>query len=72
MTSHELARELLNGPDLPVELSIANSKDSAYTRNMLVRLGSRLKHKDSACVRIDGWVSSDDKDAFAPWVNYED
>lgn len=70
MTSHELARELLAGPDLPVQLSIANPKDTAYTRDVRVRLGS--ENGEATYVRIDGWVASDDEDAFAPWADYED
>lgn len=68
MTSHELARQLLAGPDLPVELRIENPKDTAYTR---AEIGTKL-NGDSTHIEVSGWVASDDKDAFAPWINYDE
>ena len=60
MTSHELARKLFDGPDLPVQLSISNPKATAYTQTVTVI-------HDKTVVRVEGWVWSDDEDAFAPW-----
>lgn len=61
MTSHELAQQLLEKPDRPVELSIADPNDTAFTRSEIT-----VKDRDDH-VQILGWVSSDADDAHAPW-----
>jgi hypothetical protein len=63
MTSHELARALLNGPDLPVEVRVANAKDTAYSQDLAVNADASLEQ-----VSITGWVFSDDEGAYAPWA----
>ena len=65
MTSHELANKLLAGPDLPVELQIANAKDTAYTADV-----SEPKATTADVIAIRGWVNSDDERAYAPWANH--
>jgi hypothetical protein len=60
MTSHELARKLLELPDVPVRLSVADPKDAAYTDDVSVKV------KDKRVV-VAGWVSNDNPEACAPW-----
>ena len=65
MTNHELARQLLNEPECPVRLSIGNPNDSAYTSDLRVIVVREADNKLSH-VRIEGWVASDDEDAYFP------
>ena len=65
MTSHELAKELLAGADLPVRLTIADAKDTAYTNDVRV-----IEESTDGIVHtllIQGWVGRDNEEAFAPW-----
>lgn len=48
-------------PEMEVQLSIGDAEDTAYTNE----IQEVREHK--AYVSINGWVSSDNEDACAPW-----
>lgn len=62
MTVEELIAELQKcNPAAKVSLSIGNPKDTAFTDEVSVRAGADE-------VVVDGWVSSDNEEACAPWA----
>lgn len=62
MTVGELIEELSKMPkDAPVSVSVGDPKDTAFTDEVSVRQG------DGGQVVVDGWVSSDNENACAPW-----
>jgi hypothetical protein len=66
MTVAELIAELQKqNPEATVSMSIGDPKDTAYTDDVSVRAT-----EDG--VKIDGWVSSDNEEAFAPWGREHD
>lgn len=70
MTVGELIKELQNlDPNAPVDVSIGNPKDSAYTNEVMVFLRKVGEGVETPHVEIHGWVSSDNEDAFAPWAD---
>ncbi len=61
MTVKELIEALSHlNPDATVSINVSNPKDSAYTDNLTVTGRDGEAH-------IDGWVDSDNENAFAPW-----
>lgn len=65
MTVKELMAELKKAnPDAIVKLSIGNPKDSAFTDEIM-----RVT-VNKASVEIDGWVASDNEEAYLP--GYDD
>lgn len=63
MTVKELIAQLAKMPDsAEVMLRIGNPKDAAYTNDM-----ADVSLKDNGQVVLDGWVASDNEEAFAPW-----
>lgn len=74
MTSHELAKKLLEGPDLPVELKVGGPKDTYIgdVGDADVSIGEidveSMKARGypdtqpGQCVHIGGWMSSEQYD----------
>lgn len=70
MTSHELARQLLDHPDLPIELFVYSPNDgwSADVGDCKVKIDDIDTESASArgydikpgkCIRLSGWMSSE-------------
>jgi len=62
MTVLELIARLQKlDPNLEVRLSIGNPKDTAFTNDV-----TDVEVQGGSCT-IEGWVASDNEEAWAPW-----
>ncbi len=55
MTSHELAKKLLEGPDLPVQVRAGAAKDTVFCDPGEAFLRTDL---DDSVIVVEGWASN--------------
>ncbi len=61
MNVKQLIEELSKyDPNAKISLNVSDPKDSAYTDDV------KVTRRDGE-VHIDGWVATDNENAFAPW-----